>query len=80
MCCYLTDEPSGGALSNPEAELPLLPLPHLSFCTGGDEHWILVYQGLMKNLETQAMLLCMCVCLSTFLNKHITSTRDATVK
>lgn len=51
MRCYLTDESSGSALSNPEAELPLLPLPQLSFRTGGDEHWILVYQGLMKNLD-----------------------------
>lgn len=51
VCRYLTDESSGGALSNPEAELPLLPLPQLSFRTGGDEHWILIYQGLVKNLE-----------------------------
>lgn len=51
-CCHLTDESGGGALSNPEAELPLLPLPQLSFRAGGDEDRILVYQGLVKNLET----------------------------
>lgn len=52
VCCHLTDESSGGALSNPEAELPLLPLPQLSFCAGGDEHGVLVYQGLVKNLQS----------------------------
>lgn len=52
-CCHLTDESGGGALSNPEAELPLLPLPQLSFRAGGDEDRILVYQGLVKNLETR---------------------------
>lgn len=51
-CCHLTDESGRGALSNPEAELPLLPLPQLSFRAGGDEDRILVYQGLVKNLET----------------------------
>lgn len=52
VCCHLTDESSGGALSDPEAELPLLPLPQLSFCAGGDEHGVLVYQGLVKNLQS----------------------------
>lgn len=51
VCRYLTDKTGGGALSDPEAELPLLSLPQLSFCTSGDEHWVLIYQGLMKNLK-----------------------------
>lgn len=49
---HLRDESSGGALSNPEGELPLLPLSQLSFSAGGDEDGILVYQRLMKNLKT----------------------------
>lgn len=48
---YLTDESGGGALPDPETELPLLPLPQISFCAGGDKHRVLVYQWLMKNLE-----------------------------
>ena len=61
VCCYLTDESGGGTLSNPEAELPLLPLPQLSFRTGGDEHRILVYQRLMKYLEThRGNVTCVC--------------------
>lgn len=49
----LTDEAGGGALSHPQAELPLLPLPQLSLRAGGDEDGILVNQGLVKNLERQ---------------------------
>lgn len=67
LCRHLTDESGGGALSNPEAELPLLPLPQLSFRTGGDEHWVLVYQGLMKNLETHRRRMYTWVWLSGFL-------------
>lgn len=47
----LTDEAGGCALSDPQAEFPLLPLPQLSLSAGGDEDGILINQGLMKNLE-----------------------------
>lgn len=50
-CLYLTDESGGGALSHPQTELPLLPLPQIPFCTGGDKHRVLVYQRLMENLK-----------------------------
>lgn len=43
----LTDEAGGRALSDPQAELPLLPLPQLSLSAGGDEDGILVNQGLV---------------------------------
>lgn len=55
---HLTDESGGGALSNPEAELPLLPLPQLSFRAGGDEHGVLVDQRLVKNLESKRAKVC----------------------
>lgn len=55
---HLTDESGGGALSNPEAELPLLPLPQLSFRAGGDEHGVLVDQRLVKNLESKREKVC----------------------
>lgn len=58
VCRHLTDESGGGALSNPEAELPLLPLPQLSFRAGGDEHGVLVDQRLMKNLESKRAEVC----------------------
>lgn len=55
VCHHLTDESGGGALSNPEAELPLLPLPQFSLSTGGDEHRVLVYQRLMKDLKAHRL-------------------------
>lgn len=44
---HLDDEASGRALPDPEAELPLLPLPQLALRARGDEHRVLVYQGFM---------------------------------
>lgn len=49
----LTDEAGGCALSDPQAEFPLLPLPQLSLSACGDEDGILINQRLMKNLERQ---------------------------
>lgn len=77
VCCYLADESCGGALSHPQAELPLLPLPQLSLHAGGDEDRILVYKWLMKNLENKwAMQLW--VCLDGFL--YITMVNDVTTQ
>lgn len=75
VCCHLTDESGGGALSNPEAELPLLPLPQLSFRAGGDEDRILVYQGLVKNLETRSRTFVQMRLSFFFLRNCLTSTR-----
>lgn len=47
----LTDEAGGAALSHPQAELPLLPLAQLPLCACGDEHRVLIDQGLVQNLR-----------------------------